>query len=38
MRELPAEQTPAWLHLRVPEYGVYDDAGAFDVDVVQSTR
>ena len=38
VRELPAEPTPAWLHLRVPEYGIYDDAGAFGADVMQPTR
>ena len=35
VRELPMKATPAWLHLRVPEYGIYDEAGSFGPDVVQ---
>jgi hypothetical protein len=35
VRELPAEPVPNWLRLRVPEYGVYDDTGGFDRDVVR---
>lgn len=34
VRELPPEPPPAWLHLRVGEYGVYDDTGAFASDVI----
>ena len=32
VRELPAESVPAWLRLRVPAYGIYDD-DAFGPDV-----
>jgi hypothetical protein len=32
VRELPIEPVPAWLRLRVPEYGIYDD-DAFRPDV-----
>lgn len=33
VRVLPTERTPAWLVLRVPEYGVYDVDGGFGPDV-----
>ncbi len=33
VRELPTEATPSWLRLRVPEYGIYDEAGSFGPDV-----
>jgi hypothetical protein len=37
VRELPVEPTPKWLHLRVPEFGIYE-GGAFGPDVVRADR
>lgn len=37
VRQLPAELTPVWLQLRVPEYGIYHDDGTFGSDVIRPT-